>query len=134
MTLQEYKKDAYSIHWDEKDEIIRVKFLENFTKDYAKLFKEDALKIGKEIKSLGKEVRILNDVNDISDSFVIDSTTEALLVDSTEYANKIASYGKGTQAMNISLSVSAIVHFIMKRKEMRFFKTQEEAKEWLMKE
>lgn len=132
--MQEYKKEAYSIQWDEKTEIIRVKFLEKFSKEFAKLFKKDALEIGKEIKDLGKKVRVLNDVNDISDSFVVDSTIEALLVDSTEYADKIASYGEGSRAMDISLSISAIVHFIMKRKEMRFFKTQEEAEEWLTRE
>ncbi|NCU41238.1 MAG: hypothetical protein EOM19_00770, partial [Candidatus Moranbacteria bacterium] len=123
--MQEYKKDAYFIQWDEKAEIIRVKFFENFSKEFAKLFKKDALEIGKELESLGKKVRVLNDVSDIPDSFVIDSTIEALLVDSTEYAYKIASYGEGSRAMDISLSISAIVHFIMKRKDMRFFKTQQ---------
>lgn len=132
--MQEYKESAYSIQWDEKNEIIRVKFLESFTKDFAKLFKRDALRIGEEIKALGKKVRVLNDVNEIPDSFVIDSTMEALLVDSTEYADKIASYGEGSRAMDISLSISAIVHFIMKRKDMRFFKTQQEAEKWLMQE
>jgi hypothetical protein len=134
MPIQEYKKDAYSLYWDEKDEVIRVKFFKNFTKDFAKLFKKDALEIGKEIRNSGKKVRILNDVSEIPDSFIIDSTTEALLVDSTEYADKIASYGEGIQAKNISLSIAAIVHFIMKRKDMRFFKTQEEAKQWLLQE
>ena len=135
---KERKKEIhkhYRVSWDKERRFITTRFLEDPTNDDCKELKEEAHALGLRLKKEGEEnIRIFLDIRAVSESYSLSDRNRALLVEGLEYVDRMAIITAGKHGMKESLDLLAIVKILFTRKDIKFFKDEDDAMQWLLKE
>jgi len=135
---KERKKEThkhYRVSWDEERRFITTRFLEDPTDDDCRELKEEARALGFRLREGGEEsIRIFLDIRSVSESYSLSDRNRALLVEGLEYVDRMAIITAGKHGVKESLDLLAIVKILFTRKDIKFFKDEDEAKQWLLKE